>query len=169
MSSIIQGTLVAAGVGTLIVQNQLIFETIRWLGVAYLAYLGITSLIAACKRRMDQDAPEANEDSTQKSATAVSHVKRGLFQGFVTNITNPKMFVFYLSLLPQFVPRDAALSSWLMHAWALPVIGTACLIVVALAASFVREKLLRPVVQRALKGISGLAFLGFGAKLATDH
>jgi threonine/homoserine/homoserine lactone efflux protein len=45
-------------------------------------------------------------------------------QGFLCNATNPKILVFYLSLLSQFVPPDASWTTWLAHAWAMPFLGT---------------------------------------------
>jgi len=80
------------------------------------------------------------------------------------NITNPKMFVFYLSLLPQFVGPGAPVWSWLGHAWMLPLIGTTWLLAAA-----VREQLLRPVARRLIDITSGLALAGFGARLALQR
>ena len=73
------------------------------------------------------------------------------------NVTNPKMFVFYLSLLPQFVGSNAPVWSWLGHAWMMPLIGTVWLLGVVVLAGAVREQLLRPVARRLIDTSSGLA------------
>ncbi|MGP9694637.1 LysE family translocator [Brachybacterium sp. AOP25-B2-12] len=162
-ASALQGALVALGVGTIVVRHQVVFETIRWLGIAYLAYLGITSVVSALRGR----EVRADEDAAPRPRRR--RRLRFFDQGFTTNITNPKMFVFYLSLLPQFVAPDAPVASWLVHAWTLPVVGGLWLVVVALLAGVLREKLLRPMVRRVVDACAGLALLAFGVRLATER
>jgi threonine/homoserine/homoserine lactone efflux protein len=81
---------------------------------------------------------------------------------------HPKILVFYLSLLPQFVDPTASVSTWLAHAWTLPIIGTLwCLLVVCLLNSL-RRWLEQKPVRRTLDAVSGLVMLGFCAKLARE-
>lgn len=160
VASAVQGALVAVGVGALVVQSQWLFQMIKWAGVAYLLFLGVQSLQSVFRRT---SAPVADQQP------AAERWVRGFRQGFLCNITNPKMFVFFLSLLPQFVGAEASIWAWLLHAWALPVIGSAWLLLVAVLAASVREHLLRPLVRRITDGVAGLALLAFGAKLAADH
>ncbi len=161
VASLVQGSLASVGVGALIVQSQPLFFALRWLGLAYLCWLGAQALRAAVRGRRDV-APSAR-------GTGPAHRARSFRQGFLTNITNPKMLVFYLSLLPQFVGAEAPLWTWLLHAWTLPVVGTAWLLAVAVLGSALREKLLRPVARRVVDAVSGLALIGFGARLALDR
>ncbi|GAB3715215.1 LysE family translocator [Mariniluteicoccus flavus] len=156
-ASAIQGTLVALGLGALIVQSHVLFTAIKWLGIAYLVHLGVTSLWAAYR-----GAYAAAGDDYRPTGWW-----RGMRQGFLTNITNPKMLVFYLSLLPQFVSPTASTLTWLVHAWTLPALGTAWMVIVAVGGSMARDHLLRPVVRRVMDAVSGFALLGFGLKLAT--
>lgn len=158
-ASVIQGTLVSVGLGAVIVRSQVLFTTLRWLGVAYLFYLAVQALRSAWRGRYETD-PQAGGPGERA---------KGLRQGFLTNITNPKMFVFYLSLLPQFVGVTAPVWQWLVHAWVLPALGTAYLIVLAVLAGALRDRLLRPVVRRTVDAVSGVALLGFGARLATSR
>ena len=160
VASAIQGALVAVGVGAFVVQSQWLFQTIKWAGTAYLLFLGVQSLRSALRKTL---APLAQDQPSPERWA------RGFQQGFLCNITNPKMFVFYLSLLPQFVGAEASLWDWLSHAWALPAIGSAWLLLVAVLAASIRERLLRPFILRVTDGIAGAAFLAFGATLATDH
>ena len=92
-ASFLQVTLASVGLGTLIVQSQPAFATLRWLGIGYLVFLAAMSLRSA---RLGSNEPTEQQ-------TKPGHRTRGLRQGFLCNVTNPKMFVFYLSLLPQFV------------------------------------------------------------------
>ncbi len=158
-ASVVQGTLASVGLGALIVRSQPAFTTLKWLGVGYLAFLAATSLYSAWRGRY----------GTTGQQTTPGLRTRGLRQGFLCNITNPKMFVFYLSLLPQFVGPDASVWSWLGHAWMLPLVGTTWLLLAVVLAGTVREGLLRPFARRVLDATSGLALVGFGAHLALQR
>jgi threonine/homoserine/homoserine lactone efflux protein len=160
VASTFQGTLVAVGVGALVVQSQWLFQAIKWVGTAYLIFLGVQSLRAAF-RRISVSVADNQPSAARRT--------RGFLQGFLCNITNPKMLVFYLSLLPQFVGAEASLWSWLVHAWALPIIGSVWLLLVAVLAASIRERLLRPLVRRVTDGVAGIALVAFGAKLAIDR
>ncbi len=161
VASLVQGSLVSVGVGALIVQSQPLFFALRWLGLAYLCFLGVQALRSAVRGRRDA--------ASSARSTTSAHRARSFRQGFLTNITNPKMLVFYLSLLPQFVGAEAPFWTWLLHAWTLPLVGTAWLLAVAVVGSALREKLLQPVARRVVDAVSGLALLGFGARLALDR
>lgn len=153
-ASVIQGALASLGVGTLIAASQPLFTAVKWAGVAYLVYLGLQSLRSAWRG----DYPRSPAERDVRG--------RGFRQGFVCNITNPKMLVFYLSLLPQFVDPGAPAWAWLAHAWVLPAVGSLWLLLVAALASTVRDRLLRPLVRRVTDAVSGVALVGFGVKLA---
>jgi threonine/homoserine/homoserine lactone efflux protein len=155
-ASCVQGTLVSLGLGALIVQSQPVFLTLKWLGIGYLAFLAVQSLRSAWR----------GGDHPPGQGAGSSLRRRGLRQGFLCNITNPKMFVFYLSLLPQFVGSSAPLWSWLVHAWTLPLLGCTWLLVVVVLGGALRETLLRPVARRIIDTTSGLALLAFSARLA---
>jgi len=158
-ASLLQGTLVSLGIGAFIVRSQPVFSNIKWLGVAYLLFLAAQALRSAWRGQYD---PADHQ-------TGPGQRKRGLRQGFLCNITNPKMFVFYLSLLPQFVGPGASIWSWLGHAWVLPLIGTAWLLVIVVLGGAVREKLLRPVARRIIDTTCGFALLGFSTRLAMQR
>lgn len=157
-ASAIQGTLVALGLGAVIVQSHLLFTVIKWLGIGYLVWLAATSLRRAWLGRYQPVG----------SGPGLGW-QRALRQGFLSNITNPKMLVFFLSLLPQFVAPQASTLSWLLHAWALPLIGSLWLATIVLLGSLVRSQLLRPVIRRLIDVVSGIALLGFGVRLAIEH
>lgn len=160
VASVIQGALVSVGLGALIVRSQPVFLALKWLGIGYLLLLAAQALWSAWRGRYGDGADRL---VPQPGARA-----RALRQGFLGNITNPKMFVFYLSLLPQFVGADAPLSAWLAHALVLPLIGTSWLLVVAVLGGTLRERLLRPLARRITDAVSGVALLGFGVRLAAQ-
>jgi len=86
-SNTVQGTAAALGLGALIAKSELAFTIIRWAGAAYLAYLGVSTIRAALRRRHSA----AEEQDSGETAT-----RRWLAyqQGFLSNITNPKVLTF---------------------------------------------------------------------------
>ena len=100
-SNLVQGTAAAFGVSALIVRVQPLFEAVKWAGVGYLAYLGVQAIRSALRGRYQ---PMDEADSGAKARSLV-----GWRQGFISNITNPKVLVFYLAVLPQFLTPGAGL------------------------------------------------------------
>ncbi|WP_067487802.1 LysE family translocator [Actinomadura hibisca] len=151
----------AVGLTALLAASELAFDVLRVAGALYLVWLGGRALWTARRRTGDAAAEEA--DAPLGGLAAL----RG---GFVTNLLNPKIGVFYMSLLPQFVP-DGASVFWtsllfaLIHA-AQGMLWFGLLVGVAGAA---RRTLARPEVKRRIQQVTGVAFLGFAAKLAADH
>src|SRR5580658_3752085 len=87
-SNLVQGTAAVSGLSALIVRAQPVFQTIKWAGVAYLAFLGIQALRSAVRGRYEQfEQVESNEDDVRFA---------GWRQGLLSNITNPKVLIFYL-------------------------------------------------------------------------
>ena len=84
---------VALGLGAILLASETLFEVVRWIGVAYLIYLGVTALRAK---------PRGFEDEEDHARTP-----REIFvHGFLVNITNPKGMIFFAAIFPQFI--DAA-------------------------------------------------------------
>lgn len=141
-----------------IVRIHPLFVAIRRAGVAYLAWLGF----AALRTTLRGDYPDAALPPAAASAWT------GLRQGVLCNLTNPKILVFFLALLPQlFGPQDSLLT-WVAHAWLLPLVGTAWLFVVVTFLGAIRREMLRRPVRRVADAVTGIVLLGFGARLATE-
>ena len=156
-----QGTVAALGLGAVIMASRPLFETIRWAGVAYLCWLGLQTLWSA--RRGPQGG-----DPDVSSVPSTGGRRRRLAQGVLSNITNPKVLVFYLSVLPQFLPAHASLLDALVLANTLPVIGFCWLALVVVAVHTLRGWLTRRRIRRSLDALTGTALIGFAGKLATD-
>jgi threonine/homoserine/homoserine lactone efflux protein len=160
-SNLVQGTAAAFGLSALILKVQPLFEAIKWAGVAYLAYLGAQAIRSA---RSGEYAPLDGDDP----ARAAQNVA-GWRQGFLSNITNPKVLVFYLAVLPQFLTPGAGLGWLLVLAWSHAVISLGYLLVLVTGLRSARRLLMRRKVRRALDTTTGVVLLGFGARLATEH
>ncbi|MFE9959806.1 LysE family translocator [Micromonospora sp. NPDC005299] len=160
-SNAVQGVTAAAGLGALIVRSQPLFEAIRWAGVAYLAYLGVQAWRSAWRG----DYPPLAGDTAATPGQALA----GFRQGFLSNVTNPKVLAFYLAVLPQFVGGGAPVGVLLAFALSHAVLGLAYLLFLVAALNRARDLLSRRRVRRWLDGLTGVALLGFGARLATER
>ena len=152
----------AFGVGLLLATSTLAFNALKWVGAAYLVYMGVQLLWS----RATDPAHEALQPPVQ---VEVVDLKKIFFKGFVTNLLNPKVALFFLAFVPQFIPVHAAeptltfillgclfnLNGLLVGmAWAWAAAG------LAQRASRVQKS------QQKLDRIAGLMFVGFGVKLA---
>ena len=158
-SNLVQGTAAAFGVSALIVRSQPLFEAIKWTGVAYLAYLGAQAVRSAVRGQY------------QPLDELAGHARglAGWRQGFISNITNPKVLVFYLAVLPQFLTPGASLGWLLALAWSHAVLGQSYLQLLVTGLHGARRLLMRRKVRRGLDATTGAVLLGFSAKLATAH
>jgi threonine/homoserine/homoserine lactone efflux protein len=161
-SNAVQGTAAAAGLGALIVRAQPAFEAVKWAGVCYLAFLGLQTLRSAVRGRYDATAAP---DAPAPRAAAFG----GWRQGFVSNITNPKVLIFYLAVLPQFL-RPGTSPGWLLaFAWSHALLSLLYLLTLTAGLMRVRRILHRRSTRRALDTATGTVLLGFSAKLATEQ
>jgi threonine/homoserine/homoserine lactone efflux protein len=149
------------GIAGLIRASAPAFLALKVAGIAYLVYLGVQSLRAAWHGPRN-DAPAK---TTGRLAPA-----RALRQGVLSNLANPKMAAFFISLLPQFAPESG---SALLVMTGLGLLFCALtflwLAAYSVGVAHARRLLSRPRVRRALDAVAGVAFLGFGVRLATDH
>ena len=155
-SNACQGAASAAGLGALIVRSQPLFETIRWCGVAYLLYLAAQAARSAIRpgaERPAVDPPRAH----------------GFRQGFLSNITNPKVLAFYVAVLPQFVTTSTAPAVLLVFALTHAVLGLVWLLVVVGGVEYARRWLARTRARRVLDGITSLFLAGFAGRLALER
>lgn len=157
--NMVQGTAVALGLGALIVRSQPVFFALRWAGVVYLCYLGFQALRSAWRgdyRALDH-------------LGARSSSFRRWREGFLSNITNPKVLALYLSVLPQFLdPGRTSTGDALLLAYTVVVLGGVWLLVLMALVHRVREWLRRRKVRRSLDAVTGTALIGFGIALATE-
>ena len=160
-SNAVQGIAATAGLGVIVMRSQPLFQAIKWAGVAYLTFLGIQSIRSAITGRY----PALD----QQQQAAPSERAAGWRQGFVSNITNPKVLVFYLAVLPQFLGPDAGVPVLLLFALSHAALSLAYLLLLVAGMHRAHRLLSRRRVRRALDAATGIALLGFGARLATER
>jgi threonine/homoserine/homoserine lactone efflux protein len=162
-SNAVQGVAAAAGLGVVIVRVQPLFEAVKWAGAAYLVYLGVQSLRSAARGQYPPLDARGGWPRTRGTALA------GWRQGFLSNITNPKVLVFYLAVLPQFLPAKAGAAVLLAFALSHAVLSLGYLLLLTVALQRARRILERRRVRRVLDATTGAALLGFGARLVAEH
>lgn len=157
--SFFHAVLTAVGVSAVVAASPIAFEIMKIAGALYLAWLGIQAL-----RSFVQNS--GSEKFVQKVLEISAW--RVFLRGFMTNILNPKVIVFYLALLPQFVSVElghVGLQVFLLGCIH-NIIGLSFLIVVGLAAGKASGWIARTSLGRWLDGIAGVFFLGLAARLA---
>jgi len=164
-SNAVQGTAAAAGLGALVLRSQPVFLTVKWAGVAYLLYLGAQALRSAWRGRYDEPDGGAGHDVRTRGRQALA----GWRQGFLSNITNPKVLVFYVAVLPQFLGPDVPPAMLFVLALSHAVLSLLYLLLLVGGVSRARRLLSRTRVRRALDTVTGTLLVGFGARLATEH
>jgi RhtB (resistance to homoserine/threonine) family protein len=152
----------ALGLSAILMASSALFSAVKLAGALYLIALGATSLRSALSGR---GAPL----TTAPMATA-RDARRAFVQGFLSNLLNPKVALFYLTLLPQFVrPGDPVLARSLLLAAVHVVIGLVWLVIYTYFLGRLGAALQRPRVRRAMEGVTGTALIGLGARLAWDR
>ncbi len=142
----------AAGVAALVAASQPVFDALRLVGAAYLVWLGLRALTAAVRR--------PRHDRTPRGSAA------GFRQGLLSNLANPKMAVFFTSLLPQF---GSGFGQLLALGLAFAVMTLVWLSTYALAVARAKRVLARGPVRRALDALTGAALVRLGARLAAER
>lgn len=161
----VQGLLAAGGLGAVIVASEPLFLTIKWVGAAYLLYLGAQALWTAWRGNFSDDAElVAAGGGSPRGAKG-----RTFGQGFLCNITNPKVLAFNIAVLPQFVGGDAGLGVLAVYALSLVLLGTVWLTGIVLLADRARTALTAPRVRRRIEGVMGVVMIGFSATVASSH
>ncbi|RSM49491.1 LysE family translocator [Amycolatopsis balhimycina DSM 5908] len=160
VANVLQGTAAALGLGAVITRSQPVFETVKWLGAAYLVFLGVQALRGAWHGEY-----EVLDDVRKARATP----GRRFREGFLSNITNPKVIVLYLSVLPQFLtPGVTDQGDALLLAYTVAAFGLVWQVLLLFFVHRVRGWLQRRRVRRTMDGATGVALVGFGAALALE-
>jgi threonine/homoserine/homoserine lactone efflux protein len=157
---LVWGAAAAAGVSAVLTASEVAYDVLRFAGAAYLLWLGVRMFVRAVR---------GGELGAEAGTTAPRSAWRAARVGLATNLLNPKVGVFYVALLPQFLPtdRDPLAVGMLLtgvHA-VLTVVWFALLIGLA---GVLARWLRRPATVRAIDGVTGAALVGFGVRLAAS-
>ncbi|HXN77387.1 MAG TPA: LysE family translocator [Candidatus Dormibacteraeota bacterium] len=153
-------TATAVGLSALLRASGEAFLVIKLIGAAYLAYLGLRTLIDSRRR----------PDDLLASAPASAPAHAIFRQGFLSAMSNPKLGVFFVTFLPQFVaPDQAVLPRLFLLGVIFAVIGWTWMNVYGLFVTRIRDVITAPRVRQWMERVTGVVLLGFGARLAVER
>ena len=151
----------SAGVAAVLVASAPAFAALRLAGAAYLAWLGVQAVWAAV--RPGESAGRGRESGAGGCLAPGAAFR----QGVVSNLGNPKMAVFFTSLLPQFAPAgDASFAALLALGLLFCGMTLAWLAGYAVAIAKAGRVLARPRIRRVLEGVTGAVLVALGLRLA---
>ena len=164
LGCLVHATASAFGLSVILSRSAAAFQMLKLLGAGYLAFLGIQALReAAAPRTVDVHS----EKSPPEQRAAVG---RFFLQGLLTNLLNPKVALFYLTFLPQFVPSGSpVLERSLLLAGIHIGMGFVWLSTYAVLVDRFAALLATDRVRRRLQAITGALLLGLGARLAFER
>ena len=158
---LIHTTAAVVGLSAIIVKSAVLFSIFKYVGAVYLIYLGIKTLWAL-RNKNESVATEMVAENKYESKSCFK-------QGFLTNILNPKVAVFFLTFLPQFV--DAGSNSFLPFL----LMGITYTVLTAIWFLFyiyllnqISTFMKKPKTQTIFEGLTGTVLIGFGLKLALE-
>jgi threonine/homoserine/homoserine lactone efflux protein len=152
----------ALGLSALLSTSAAAFTVVKWVGAAYIVYVGIGML----RSRLKTPADDAN---AQAAAAQALPYRRIFFQGFLTNVLNPKVALFFLAFVPQFISADSTSKplAFIILGCIFNFNGMLWCNGLAVFTAFASARLkLKPLVSLWLNRVTGGLFLALGLRLA---
>jgi threonine/homoserine/homoserine lactone efflux protein len=162
---IVHATASALGLSMILARSARAFAAVKWVGAIYLLYLGIIALWRAIRGLSPLAAATAEKSEDDINSRRVWWI--GFAEGFITNLLNPKVVLFYLTFLPQFIaPGDSVLRVSLVLASMHIAMGFAWLTAYSAALRRLNAAMSRSGVRRALEAATGGLLVAIGVRLA---
>lgn len=147
----------ANGISLLLTQTPIAFQALKWVGVLYLVWLGANHFKAAHK---------AQDGVLSIVSASGQKLRQHFVKGLLTNLLNPKIVLFYLSIFPQFVSTDDVIADSLLLGAIQAVVVASWFLVVIIMADMLKRLLTQRRTSQALNTVCGLIFIGFSIQLA---
>ncbi|WP_239614539.1 LysE family translocator [Cohnella mopanensis] len=153
--SLIHTAFAAFGLSIILMKSATAFNVVKWLGAGYLIYLGIKILISRSQTEMKVEAVDRKM------------LKKIYMQGLITNVLNPKVALFYLAFLPQFISPHNSYGSLPFIILGLTFIfnGTIWCLLLVWGSEFMARKVRKSKMSAYLNKITGAIFIFLGIKL----
>ncbi|MGE1067263.1 LysE family translocator [Pantoea sp. OVA07A] len=159
LGCLVWGVAVGFGLGALLLASEMAYNLLKWLGAAWLLYLGLKLLLKPRQTAIDTQQP-----ALQQGYLAC------LSRGLLGNLLNPKVGIFYVSFLPQFIPAGASVALWCsLMALAHMLLGLIWNAVLIGGSHYFAGHLRKPRVLKVMDRLTGCVFIGFAAKLALSR
>ncbi|MBD1381136.1 LysE family translocator [Metabacillus arenae] len=150
------------GLSAIIVKSAFLFSIIKYVGAIYLVYLGCRALWSI----KGKEPEPASEISENQNGTNVSYFR----QGFLTNLLNPKVAVFFLTFLPQFVNQQSdPFGPFLLMGLIYTVLTALWFFLYLFLIHQISAFMKKSSTQKMIQGITGFVLIGFGIKLAMER
>nr|WP_315215170.1 LysE family translocator [uncultured Duganella sp.] len=155
----------ALGLSALLSTSAAAFTVVKWVGAAYIIYVGIGMLRARLRGAPDAQADQA----TVAAASAPLPYRKIFFQGFLTNVLNPKVALFFLAFVPQFISADSTSKplAFIILGCIFNFNGMLWCNGLAVFTAFASARLkVKPLVALWLNRVTGGLFVALGLRLA---
>lgn len=159
VGSLVHTLLAALGLSALLATSPYAFMAVKFAGAAYLFYIGVRALLSRAS-----GLPGAEDTAAADSRWSAFR------QGIVSNLLNPKVALFFLALMPQFISADSArkVAAFLALGLSFVTLGVIWCLVLAIGAAGLRGAFLRrPSMASILNKVAGTMFIALGLRLAT--
>jgi threonine/homoserine/homoserine lactone efflux protein len=164
--TMVWGIAAAVGVSALLAASELAYRVLTMAGAAYMVWLGASLL---WKSRGKATLPAGPRDVTALPAPSSRQLSRGWFMGTATNLLNPKVGVFYIATIPQFIPPGVSpLLMGILLAGVHCVLGMAWSTFLIFGVGLASKWLKGARSVRIIDRITGTVLVGFGLKLALE-
>lgn len=164
-------TLSALGVGAVIVASATLFTVLKWVGAAYLVYLGFGMIAPLVKRFLKSqkskeglDLKEAYNSAPKLPQTPI----RSFWQGFSLQASNPKNLAFFVAILPQFIAPDGNIALQMAVLGVVSVLLELPILVFYGVASAVSARVMREHLIEWIEAIGGGILIALGGALASS-
>ena len=159
--TVVHGLFASLGISVILMKSATLFQIVKFVGAGYLILLGVQSFYSAW-----QIKKENKIESPVPPLSKRAKPSKYFIQGLMTNVLNPKVALFYLSFIPQFIHTGDPLFKPLFLACIHIVMGLCQLSTVILMITKLRKYLVSPNVKSAMETTCGVMLTGFGVKLA---
>ena len=161
----------ATGLGAVLLASYELFSAIRWLGAAYLVWLGVTAFFGkATSGHGGRTTPDPQTPSLAVSAATTTGPARTFVNGFVLQVANPKALVFFVALLPQFIdPRGSVLTQVAILGVTSVVIEFFVLLAYGALAGCLTSVAARPRFQTLANRVAGTMLVAAGISVALQR
>jgi threonine/homoserine/homoserine lactone efflux protein len=160
----------ALGVSIILARSAVAFSAVKYVGAAYLCFLGVRMIRDAQKDA--KDAPKAKESAGDSLSADHGAARNPLAQGVATEVLNPKTALFFLSFIPQFVNRGVGhvFLQFVVLGTVSVVLNTSADMIVVLMAGPLGKKICSSAVfRRRQRTVTGAVMIGLGTYLASSE
>jgi RhtB (resistance to homoserine/threonine) family protein len=150
------------GLSVVIAQSVFLFNIIKYLGAAYLFYLGVRAVFT--KSTLSLETVQADSQLSIHKSTH-RHYKESYLQGAISNILNPKTVLVYITFMPQFIDLNGNINQQLIGlGFILTLIAAGWFLILVYLLDHVNKWLKKPKIQKVFQKSTGVMLIGFGVK-----